>query len=219
MGALDARLALAHKQFEQLFGKVSGFILAVDEVFCHGEKTIMGDYRDKRDAESYSPERDVAGNWTATATYGLGAGSDPANIEMRLNMNLSAGLISRETARQQLPFLEDPDAEPIKQFRETMQMALQQGLIARASQGDTDFAVKAMTLLRDDREDFDNIMEKLTEAMAPPEQPEGGGGLGGPEGVVAGAESMARGGIPGQAEQAPLPPLGALMGQDSRQVS
>lgn len=46
MGALDARLALGHKQFEVLFGKVSGFLLAMDEVYCSGDKTIMGDYRD-----------------------------------------------------------------------------------------------------------------------------------------------------------------------------
>ncbi len=215
MGALDARLALAHKQFEVLYGKLSGFILALDEKFCDGDKTIMGDYQDQREAESYNPSRDVAGNWTAVATYGLGAGSDPANIEMRLNMNLSAGLISRETAREQLPFLTDPGAEPIKQFREMMQMALQQGIMSRAGQGDTSFAVKALKMLQDDTSDLDEIMKELVDAMEAPEQAQGGAP--GPADVAAGAESLARGGIPGNAEQA-LPPLGALMGQDAKMV-
>lgn len=65
------------------------------------------------------------GAWSARATYGIGAGSDPANTEMRVNMHLASGILSEETARDQLPFLTDPDAEPIKIFREQMQKALQ----------------------------------------------------------------------------------------------
>jgi hypothetical protein len=46
--------------------------------------------------------------------------------------------------------------------------------------------------------------------------------------VLQGAESLARGGIPGSAEQAPpgggmpgmnLPPLAGILGQDSRQIT
>lgn len=224
MGALDARLALAHKQFETMFSKLAGFLLAFDEVYCAADKTIKGDYRDNQAAESYNPERDVAGQWQAIATYGLGAGSDPANIEMRINMNVSSGLLSRETGRANLPYLEDPDAEPVKMFRETMQMALQQGILARATQGDVKFAVKALRMLQDDHADISEIMEELIEAMEQQEQaPAGAPGAGGmgPEDVAMGAESLARGGIPGNAEDAPpaLPPLAGLMGQDAQYVA
>jgi hypothetical protein len=225
MGALDARLALAHKQFEVLFGKVSGFLLAFDETFCYGEKTIVGDLRDTSKAEAYDPGKDVKGRWVATATYGIGAGSDPANVEVRISMHLANGLISRETAREQLPYLEDPDAEPILQLREAMQDSVIQGILAMAQGGDPSMAAEALKLLNSDEVDLDEIVAKLVEALtAPPEAPPGGGGGGDPAlAAMQGAESLARGGVPGQAEQAPpgagLPPMGAMLGQDARMVS
>lgn len=220
MGALDARLAVAHRQFEIGFGKVSGFLLAMDETYCDADKTIVGDLRDLSDAEAYRPSDHVNGAWVARATYGLGAGSDPANIEMRLNMNLSSRLISRETAREQLPFLDDPDAEPVKQFRETMQDSIEAGIAQMAAAGDPTLAAKALELLAKDDLNFDDVMGELVEGImspeeaAPAEDPAAA--------AVQGAESLARGGGPG-AEQAPpglgLPGLGTVLGQDSRQVS
>jgi hypothetical protein len=224
MGALDARLAVAHKQFEVGFGKVSGFLLAMDEKFCNVEKTIVGDLRDQSEAESYFPEKHVDGAWVVNCTYGIGAGSDPANIEVRLNMNLANGLVSRDTARHQLPFLEDPDAEPIKQFREAMQDSIVQGILALAGQGDPTMAAKALDMIASsETEDFDAVLAELVDAILAPPEPEASGDPGAD--VALGAESLARGGIPGQSPDAPnaaglgLPPLGALLGQDSRQIS
>ena len=220
MGALDARLAVAHTQFEIGFGRVSGFLLALDETFCDGDKTIVGDLRDLSDAESYRPSKDVNGAWVARCTYGLGAGSDPANVEMRLNMNLAGGLISKETARDQLPFLDDPDSEPVKIFREGIGDSISAGIFQLAATGQPELAASAWELLAKDDLSFDDVMAQLTEAIqAPAEQPAGPG----PGEVVQGAESLARGGGPGAA-QAPaagagLPPLGQVLGQDSRQVS
>jgi hypothetical protein len=222
MGALDARLAVAHKQFENLFSKVGGFLLAMDEVYCDGEKTIVGDTRDTTKSEPYKPSDDVAGAWRAIATYGIGAGSDPANVEVRLSMHLANGLISRETARTQLPFLEDPDAEPILQLREQMQDSLVQGVLAQAQQGDPTMAAVALKLMKSDDVDLDSVVEQLVEAIVNPE-PQGQAQGQDAMGALQGAESLARGGIPGSAEQAPpgmgLPPLGNILGQDSRMVS
>lgn len=219
MGQLDARLALAHKQFEVGFGKVSGYLLAMDEIFCDGDKTIVGDTRDTSDAEAFRPSKHINGSWTAKATYGLGAGSDPANIEVRLAMHLGNGLISRETAREQLPFLEDPDAEPIKQLREALQDSLITGVLAQAQGGDPSFAAMGLQLLKSDDLALEDVIEGLVEALVPPEQPTGDGALA----ALQGGESLARGGVPGQAAQAPsgagLPPLGQVLGQDSRQIS
>ncbi|HUW10638.1 MAG TPA: hypothetical protein VM537_12985, partial [Anaerolineae bacterium] len=224
MGALDARLALAHKQFEVLFSKVSGFLLALDETFCDADKTIVGDSRDKNKAEKYRPSEDVAGMWAAIATYGIGAGSDPANVEVRLSMHLANGLLSRETARQQLPFLEDPDSESVYILREQMQDSLVQGILAMAQGGDPTMAAVALKLLRSDDVSLDDVVDQLVTALtAPPEPQPGAGGGGGALEAMQGAESLARGGIPGQASQAPpgmgMPPLGQMMGQDARLVS
>lgn len=225
MGALDARLAVAHKQFEVAFGKVSGFLLAIDEKFCNAEKTIVGDLRDMSDAEDYFPEKDVDGAWVVNCTYGLAAGSDPANIDMRLNMHKSVGAISLETYRHQLPFLEDPDAEAIKVLREAMVNSLVEGVLAMAQQGNPTVAAEALALLSNDTVDMDEVINKLViKVLAPPDQGQGQApGIDPGAAAAQGAESLARGGIPGQADQAPpglgLPPLGQLLNQDSRQVS
>ncbi len=224
MGALDARLAVAHKQFEVLFGKVSGYVLAMDEMFCPGDKTIVGDMTDKGNAETYNPVDDVDGSWTVSCTYGIGAGSDPANIEVRLNMNLSTGLISQDTARRQLPFLTDPEGEKVLILREAMQAGVVAGILAMAEQGDPSFAAKGLELMaKDDVKDIDEVLMELVEALlAPPEEAAAPEGQNPAEQVLQGAESLARGGGP-NAEQGPpasgLPPLAGILGQDSRQVT
>jgi hypothetical protein len=223
MGALDARLALAHKQMERLFGAASGFLLAVDEIYCSGEKTITGDRRDTRKAEAFNPERDIAGAWEVGCTYGIGSGSDPSNIEVRLNMHLASGLISRTTARHQLPFLDDPDAEDILITRELAQQALLTGVLAMAGQGQMEPALKLLQLLHKDDVDFETVLEQMVEFMSqPPPQEAAAPGMpgmeGGALGALQGAESLARGGVPGEAPQAPpstgmgLPPLGEMLG-------
>lgn len=226
MGALDARLAVAHKQFEIGLGKVAGYMLAFDEVFCDAEKTIKGDLTDTGKAEPYLPSTHVAGNWTVAATYGIGAGSDPANVEVRLSMHLGNGMISRETGRQQLPFLEDPDAEELKILRQNMHDSFVQGILAQAQAGDPTLAARAIELMKNDTVDVDAVIGQLVEALINPE-PAAQGPAGGDPALQAlqGAESLARGGIPGNAEQAPpgagmqLPPMGQLLNQDARLVS
>lgn len=224
MGGLDARLAVAHKQFEVLFSKIGGFMLAFDEMFCDGEKTITGDSREDSKAENYLPSRDVNGEWKAIATYGIGAGSDPNNVEVRLSMHQASGLLSKETARNHLPFLEDPDQEPVNIMREAMADAIVAGVMAQAQQGGPEMAAKVYQLLTSNDLDFDEVMAKVIELVAPETPPDAAAGAsaGGALGALQGAESLARGGIPGNAEQAPpasLPPLGQLMGQDARLVS
>jgi hypothetical protein len=225
MGQLDSRLALAHRQFEVGFGKVFGFLLAMDETFCNTDRTIVGDYRDAGNkAESWFPERDINGAWYAEATYGIGAGSDPANIEMRLSMHQANGTISLATAREQLPFLEDPDREALQVLREQMQGALLAGVLEKASQGDPLPAAEALKLLGSDDVQIGEVIEDLIEYLTNPQGPEGSGAGDPALAAAQGAESLARGGIPGSAEQAPdptmagLPPLGQLMGNDANMV-
>jgi hypothetical protein len=213
MGSIDARLALAHKQFEIGFGKVSGFLLAIDEIFCDGEKTIKGDERDNDQVETFLPSRDINGAWDANCTYGIGAGSDPSNIEVRLAMHIANGLVSKETARSNLPFLEDPDAEPVKIMREGFQQALLAGVVAMAQQGQPEAAAYGLELLDTDDVDFDDIVMKMVKYMTQPAPAQGDPGAA----ALQAGESLARGGIPGNAAQGPpaanLPPLGQILQQ------
>lgn len=220
MGQLDARLALGHKQFEKMFSEVCGYLLAIDEIYCDGEKPISGQESAGEDGvEMYLPSRDVNGAWVAECTYGIGAGSDPANIEVRLQMHLGGGLISKERARLELPFLDDPEKEPLRIFREQMADAVVAGVLARSEQGDPTIAAEAMKLAQKEDVDFDEVIEKLVDVIVPPEPSGQGQGSMDPLAALQGGESLARGGIPGNAEQAPLPPLSQILGQDSRQVT
>lgn len=221
MGGLDARLALAHKQFETLFGKTSGFLLAMDEIYCDGDKEIKGDWRDNRNAEKFRPSDDIQGMWEAFCTYGIGSGSDPANTEVRVSMNLASGLISKQTGREQLPFLDDPDKEEMLITKELTHQALLTGVFQAASQGDPVLAAELLKRLSTEDAELDDAVASLVDFITAPQESPGGGQ--GALGAIQGAESLARGGIPGSAEQAPpsggLPPLGQILGQDSRQIS
>lgn len=227
MGALDARLNLAHKQFETLFGKVSSFLLAFDETYCAGIKTIYGDSRDRKKAESFDTARDIGGAWDVVCTYGIGAGSDPSAKEMRLMAMLGAGLLSMTTAREQVDFLDDPQLEPLRLMQEAAQGGVLAGALMQAQQGDPTLAAKLFELLQTEDVDANEVMEKLVAEILTPQQPPAASPMTGPQDPMAalqGAESLARGGVPGSAEQAPpggsfgLPPMSQLMGQDSKQV-
>lgn len=220
MGQLDARLAVAHKQFETLLTKVSAYLLAMDETFCKGDKTIYGTGRDRK-AEAWNPEKDVAGQWDVVVTYGIGVGSDPASKEMRLAMWQANKTLSMETTREELDFVPDGEAEGIRQAREEARQAIQVGILQRAVSGDVALAARFLTLLRDEEGSIDEAFEKIVDEMQGPSpasgmMPPGMGGGGDPMAALQQAESLARGGIPGNAEQGPpvnagLPPLDKLL--------
>lgn len=216
-GALNARLALAHKQFEWFLEKVSAIVLRFDEIYCAGNKTIYGDAHDRKKPEGYNPERDVAGNYEVSRSYGLGAGSDPVNKETRLQMHLAAELISKDTARENLDFLQDGLIEEKKISKEMMIAAVNQGILAMSAQGDVDAALAYFKFLNDPDLTMEEVLmafhelkqKQAAEAAAAAQGQAGGQVAPGPSDVAAGAESLARGGIPGSAEGA-LPAGAAL---------
>jgi len=100
-------------------------------------------------------------------------------------------------------------------------------VLARAGQGDPSLAAKALELLKKDTIDVDTVIGELIEAVLNPEPPPGqAGGQDDPAlAAIQGAESLARGGIPGNADQAPdpasmaLPPMSQILNQDARMIS
>jgi len=227
MGALDVRLAQTHRDFEWFLAKVDRMVLMVDEHFCYGTKTIYGDAHDRKKPEAFNPQRDIAGAYEVTRSYGLGAGSDPTNRETRLQLHLSSGLISKQRSREELDFLEDPEMEEKQVQKEQMIMAVSQGILAEAAQGGPDTALLYFKLLNDPDLTMEEVLEKFFEekqAMAQAAaaaaqqqaQPSVGPGGGDPLQAISSAESLSRGGIPGQAEglpaEAALPGLPGILG-------
>jgi len=231
MGALNAKLALAHKQFEWFLEKVSAMVLRFDEVYCDGDKTIYGDTHDRKKPETFLPSRDIGGAYEVTRSYGLGAGSDPVNRETRLLMVKEAGLISRSTARGELDFLDDEAGEEKKQSKEAMIDAVNGGIIAQAGQGDVKSALLYFKLLNNPNLTMEEVLAKFQEeqeqmaAEAAAAATNAAGGQVAPPAGQAGvaAESLARGGIPGNAEGLPagaaLPAQPPILSPDApRQV-
>ena len=198
MGQIDARLALAHKQFESFLEKGTEILLAFDEKYCDGEKTIHGDAADKKKPEIFIPSRDIAGHYENNVRYGIGAGTDPSNREMRLAMNLNQNLISRETARDEMDFLEDPTREEVRIVRQRVTDSLMEGIYQQAAQGNVEIAAQLLQSMGKENKDLNEIVDELLENLnqPAPEQPGMPGGL------------PAEGGLPPEA--ASLPSLGSL---------
>jgi hypothetical protein len=228
MGQIDARLALAHKQFERLLIKISGMMLRFDEIYCAGEKTIHGDDRIYRTAETYNPKTDVDGHYVVSVTYGIGAGSDPQSREMRMAMWLSNEVLSAETVRENLNFLPDPTVEELRRARADTRKAVMLGVLQQASQGNLEIAAQFLAALDKEEVSIDDAIEELVKALQAPAPSPGTGlvppGAGGDAGAEAlqQAESLARGGIPGSARQAPpsmaLPPMQRLLSSPLQSV-
>tara|TARA_R100001594_G_scaffold15041_3_gene31744 strand:- start:3901 stop:4665 length:765 start_codon:yes stop_codon:yes gene_type:complete len=200
MGQIDARLALAHKQFENFLEKGTEILLAFDEKYCDGEKTIHGDAADKKKPEIFIPSRDIGGHYENNVRYGIGAGTDPANREMRLSMNLNQNLISRETARDEMDFLEDPTREEVRIVRQRVTDSLMEGIYQQAAQGNVQIAAQLLQSMGKENKDLNEIVDELLENLnqeAPMPEP----GLPGPGGLP-------QEGLPPEA--ASLPSLGAL---------
>lgn len=213
MGALDARLALMHRQFEWGLAKADGMALQFDEVYCPGEKTIYGDARDRKNPESFNPESDIAGAYEVVVSYGIGAGSDPSNKEVRLQMNLQSRLISRKRAREELEFIEDAEEMESELAREMALDAVVGGVLAMAGQGNPVPAIELLKNLRDNRLTLDEVLEKLL-AVSQPAAPAAGAPAGGdPFAAISAADSLARGGGPNAEGMAGfgLPSLPAIM--------
>ena len=208
-GALDARLAQAHRDFEWFMSQVNDRVLRMDQFFCPGSKTIYGDNHDRKKPEMFNPERDIAGAFEVSRSYGIGAGADAANREARLQLHLANGLISKKTARDELDFLEE-DAEEKQVQKEQMIMAVAQGIIATTAQGDVDGALIYFDLLNDPDLTMEEVLvefhkkkQEAAQAAAAAASEGGGAGGGDPLAALSAAESAARGGIPGNAEGLP----------------
>ena len=101
--------------------------LAVDEKFHDVEKFLIRSVDKQR---KYLPSKDIKGRYDVKVIYGAGAGLDRLNADVRVLQHQGAGLISRETARNQIDYLTDPAGEPDKIEREAAATALLQKFLA-----------------------------------------------------------------------------------------
>lgn len=178
----------------------------LDKGFLNTEKPLCKAVGKKR---TYLPAEDVGEYTKNRVVYGMGAGLDKVNQRVAVLQAQGAGLISKETSREQLEEIPDPTQEQLKIDREVAADILKQKLLQQADLLSTLTVVVAMN----DGDDLPTAAKKLlaqleeqAQAAAQAQTQEAGASMPGalpPEAVAAAQTSLEKGGVPGQAPAGP----------------
>jgi hypothetical protein len=168
----------------------------LDEKWLPGEKMLNRPIGRKR---TYKPEKDIAGQYDVSVTYGPGAGLDRLNTDVRLLQYHGNGIISKERVLQNTDIVEDPVAEIARRERED-----QRGIIIQRFAGDPntslDTLIDALTIQQEQGVDLIDALMQLRAAGASTQQqvPPGAAQPGAlPEGAAPETqEALAAGAIP-----------------------
>jgi hypothetical protein len=105
--------------------------MCVDEAFYPNERKPIGELD-----ETYVPVDDLAGRYWLEATYGILLGVNPSYFTVMVSQLIAAGLISRETAMEQLPNLAELGREKERLRGEQGEQAIMAYVAAAAGAGD-----------------------------------------------------------------------------------
>ena len=178
----------------------------MDEKLWGGEKkTIRGTVQGSPFEETYTPSKDIDGDYTVDVTYGFAAGQDPARAIVGLLQLRGDQLISRDFFQRQLPMNIDVVQMQQQIDNEQFTDALKQGVMgymsaipqmALQSQGMFDPVPELQKVARliELREKGKSVHDAVLDVFKPKEQPAGAApqnpleaamagpqGLGGPE--------------------------------------
>lgn len=186
-----------------------------EKLWPEEKKTIRGTVQGTPFEETYTPGKDIKGDYTVDVTYGFAAGQDPARAIVGLLQLRGDQLISRDFFQRQLPMNIDVQQMQVQIDNEQMIDAIKQGMMGYAQaipqmalQGQD--PVEALTRLAELiklREKGEAIQDAVLRVFTPKRKPQGaaqspmdallgGGAAPGPEGAQAGAQ-----GLPGASEQ------------------
>jgi hypothetical protein len=164
-----------------------------EKLWPNEKKTIRGMVQGTPFEETYTPSKDIAGDYTVDVTYGFAAGQDPARAIVGLLQLRGDQLISRDFFQRQLPMEIDVvqmqqqiDAEQITDAAKQGLMGFAQAIPQMALQGqDPVDGMQKIVKVLELREKGNSFTDAMLKAFTPKEAPPG----------------------------APQSPLAALMGQ------
>lgn len=144
------------------------------------KKTVRGTVQGTPFEETYTPSKDIAGDYTVDVTYGFAAGQDPARAIVGLLQLRGDQLISRDFFQRQLPMNIDVVQMQTQIDNEQFTDALKQGVMAYASaipqmalQGmDPVDPLNKMAKMIELREKGSSVHEAVLKAFTPKEQPQ-----------------------------------------------
>jgi hypothetical protein len=124
MGAFDTQVKSAQAIFASALRDVIQICFEVDEKIFPDDKTIRGVDAGAPYEITYSPKKDIKGDFSADVRYGMLAGLNPAQGLIFMLQALGGKLISKDMAMRELPFSVNVSQEVEKIEIEDMRAAL-----------------------------------------------------------------------------------------------
>lgn len=218
MGGFDTVVTTGQQVIGMALKRAIEMAFRMYERFWPNEKqTIRGLVQGTPFEDSFTPAKDIDGNYTVDVTYGFAAGQDPARAIVALLQLRGDQLVSRDFVQRQLPM--EIDVVQMQQQIDAEQMsdALKQG-IAGAMSAIPQMALQGMDPIQPLtqmakfmklREKGESVQDAILKAFTPPEAPQGASPL-----------DQAMGGptAQGAPQTAAMAPSGAAQGQDVMQM-
>jgi len=157
LGGFDTQVKAGQQVLQELFEDVIGLCFEMDERLFGGLKKITGSQTGTPYEISYDSLKDINGDYTVQARYGLMAGLDPNRALIFALQALQANLASRDFVMRELPWSMNVSAEQEKIDVERMRDSLAGSLAATAQ------AIPNMAAQGQDPSDIINKMARVIE--------------------------------------------------------
>jgi len=217
MGGFDTQVKTAQAVFAEVFRHVMRMCFKMDEMlFGDIEKEVRGVNAGAPYEITYTPKKDIAGDYWCDVSYGMMAGLDPNRALVFGLQARGDKLISRDFLRRQMPWemnvtMEEEKVE-VEALRDALMQAVgsyAQAIPSLAAQGqDPSKAINAIAAAIKGRMAGDNIEDVIAQAFAPEVSPE----------VAAAGEAEAPGQAPTGEPTAPQGMPQAPQGQGGSQL-
>jgi len=200
MGGFDTQVKTAQAVFAEAFRHVMRICFLMDEkLFGNVEKEVRGVNAGAPYEITYTPAKDIQGDYWCDVSYGMMAGLDPNRALVFGLQARGDKLISRDFLRRQMPWemnvtMEEERVE-VEELRDALMQsvaAYAQAIPSMAAQGqDPSKAITAIAAAIKGRMAGDNIEDVIAQAFAPepvsPEEATAGEAQGAPGQVPPGA--------------------------------
>lgn len=178
MGAFDTQIKSAQAIFATALRDVIKICFEVDEKIYPVKKTIRGVDAGSPYEITYTPTKDIKGDYSADVRYGMLAGLNPAQGLIFMLQALGGGLISKDLAMRELPFtvnvtqeLEKIEIEKMRDSLLNSITAYTQAIPQMATQGqDASEVVRKIAAVIQARQKG-QALEDVIEKVFAPQQP------------------------------------------------
>lgn len=180
MGTMDTQIKTMQTIIGHALEEVTSLCFALDEaLWPNQQKKITGVLTGKPYELTYTPAKDIAGQYACRVTYGFAAGLSPAQALVALLQLRGDNLVGRDTVRRQLPFDVDPEEEQRAIDVQQMEDAAMQGLSALTQalgpmvmQGQDPLPVLlGLAKATQMRQKGTPVVDAIIAALTPPEEP------------------------------------------------